>query len=60
VTSAKQPLCLQQTIRVTLYEAARILLVRATKWSWLKAWAMLIARRLARLPKVSAMKECVR
>src|SRR6202047_4669653 len=25
-------------------EAAQILLVRSTKWSWLKAWAMKIAR----------------
>jgi hypothetical protein len=28
-----------------LYEAAHILLVRSVKWSWLKAWAMKIARR---------------
>ena len=28
-----------------LYEAAQILLVRTTKWSWLRAWAMTIARR---------------
>ena len=28
-----------------LYEAAQILLMRSTKWSWLKAWAMQIARR---------------
>ena len=27
-----------------LYEAARILLVRVAKWSWIKAWAMKIAR----------------
>jgi hypothetical protein len=32
-------------VRTTLYEAAQILLVRPTKWSWLKAWAMQIARR---------------
>ena len=31
-------------IRSMLYEAAQILLVRSTKWSWLKAWAMKIAR----------------
>ena len=30
--------------RVMLYEAAQILLVRSTRWSWLKAWAMQIAR----------------
>jgi hypothetical protein len=27
-----------------LYEAAQIVLVRSAKWSWLKAWAMKIAR----------------
>ena len=32
-------------MRVMLYEAAHIMLVRSTKWSWLKAWAMQIARR---------------
>jgi transposase len=31
-------------MRTTLYEAAQILLVRSTRWSWLKAWAMKIAR----------------
>src|SRR6516225_8780277 len=37
--------CGDQMVRTTLYEAAQILLVRSTKWSWLKAWAMQIARR---------------
>jgi transposase len=32
-------------MRVMLYEAAQILLTRTSKWSWLKAWAMQIARR---------------
>ena len=27
-----------------LYEAAQIMLARLAKWSWLKAWAMKIAR----------------
>jgi transposase len=36
--------CGDEMIRTTLYEAAHILLVRSTKWSWLKAWAMKIAR----------------
>ena len=27
-----------------LYEAAHIMLTRTNKWSWLKAWAMKIAR----------------
>jgi hypothetical protein len=26
------------------YEAAQSMLVRSAKWSWLKAWAMKIAR----------------
>ena len=28
-----------------LYEAAQVMLTRTNKWSWLKAWAMQIARR---------------
>jgi hypothetical protein len=32
-------------MRMMLYEAAQILLVRSMKWSWLKAWAMKIVRR---------------
>src|SRR5215831_118137 len=27
------------------YEAAQSMLVRSTRWSWLKAWAMQIAKR---------------
>jgi len=37
--------CGDEMMRVMLYEAAQILLVRSTRWSWLKAWAMQIARR---------------
>src|SRR6266516_5234496 len=37
--------CGDEMLRVMLYEAAQIMLVRSTKWSWLKAWAMQIARR---------------
>jgi transposase len=37
--------CGDEMMRVMLYEAAQIMLVRSTKWSWLKAWAMQIARR---------------
>ena len=37
--------CGDEMMRVMLYEAAQILLVRSTKWSWIKAWAMQIARR---------------
>src|SRR5512146_2459511 len=37
--------CGDEMMRVMLYEAAQSMLVRSTKWSWLKAWAMQIARR---------------
>jgi transposase len=37
--------CGDEMMRVMLYEAAQSLLVRSTRWSWLKAWAMQIARR---------------
>jgi len=37
--------CGDEMMRAMLYEAAHIMLVRSTKWSWLKAWAMKIARR---------------
>ena len=36
--------CGDEMMRVMLYEAAHIMLTRTTKWSWLKAWAMKIAR----------------
>jgi transposase len=36
--------CGDEMMRVMLYEAAQITLTRTNKWSWLKAWAMKIAR----------------
>src|SRR5437899_1705014 len=36
--------CGDDMMRMMLYEAAQIMLVRSTRWSWLKAWAMQIAR----------------
>jgi transposase len=36
--------CGDEMMRVMLYEAAQVMLLRSTKWSWLKAWAMKIAR----------------
>jgi transposase len=36
--------CGDEMMRVMLYEAAQIVLVRLANWSWLKAWAMKIAR----------------
>jgi transposase len=37
--------CGDQMMRAMLYEAAQAMLLRSAKWSWLKAWAMQIARR---------------
>ncbi|MGA7428904.1 MAG: IS110 family transposase [Xanthobacteraceae bacterium] len=37
--------CGDDMMRVMLYEAAQSMLVHSTKWSWLKAWAMQIAKR---------------
>ena len=36
--------CGDEMTRVMLYEAAQSMLVRSAKWSWLKAWAIKIAR----------------
>ena len=37
--------CGDEMMRTTLYEAAQVMLLRSAKWSWLKAWAIQIARR---------------
>jgi transposase len=36
--------CGDEMMRVMLYEAAQVMLTRTNKWSWLKAWAVKIAR----------------
>src|SRR5262245_66444385 len=36
--------CGDEMMRMMLYEATHSMLVRAVKWSWLKAWTMKIAR----------------
>jgi transposase len=36
--------CGDEMMRMMLYEAAQIMLVRSAKWSWLRAWAIKIAR----------------
>jgi len=36
--------CGDEMMRMMLYEAAQVMLTRTNKWSWLKAWAMKIAR----------------
>ncbi len=38
-------LCGDEAMRALLYEAAQVMLTRGQKWSWLKAWAMNIAKR---------------
>jgi transposase len=38
-------LCGDGTMRTLLYEAAQVMLTRTKKWSWLKAWAMNVAKR---------------
>ena len=37
--------CGDEMMRAMLYEAAQSMLVRSSRWSWLKAWAMQIAKR---------------
>jgi len=37
--------CGDEMMRAMLYEAAQSMLVHSTRWSWLKAWAMTIAKR---------------
>ena len=36
--------CGDAMMRTMLFEAAQVMLTRSTKWSWLKAWAMKVAR----------------
>jgi transposase len=37
--------CGDEMMRTMLYEAAQVMLLLSKRWSWLKAWAMQIARR---------------
>lgn len=37
--------CGDAMMRTALYEAANVMLTRTTRWSWLKAWAMQVAKR---------------
>src|SRR5262245_48594349 len=37
--------CGDEMMRTMLYEAAQSMLLRSTRWSWLKAWAIQIAKR---------------
>ena len=42
-------------MRVMLYEAAQVMLMRSTRWPWLKVWAMQIARRRGRKKAIVAL-----
>ncbi|MCK4207530.1 IS110 family transposase [Brucella pituitosa] len=48
-------LCGDGMIRALLYEAAQVMLSRVKKWSWLKAWAMNIAKRRGRQKAIVAL-----
>jgi transposase len=47
--------CGDEMMRVMLYEAAQVMLTRTSKWSWLKAWAMKIARHRGRKKAIVAL-----
>ena len=47
--------CGDGMMRALLYEAAQVLLSRVKKWSWLKAWAMKIAKRRGRQKAIVAL-----
>jgi transposase len=48
-------LCGDAMMRHLLYEAAQVMLTRVQKWSWLKAWAMNIARRRGQQKAIVAL-----
>jgi len=48
-------LCGDGMLRALLYEAAHVMLSRVKKWSWLKAWAMNIAKRRGRQKAIVAL-----
>ncbi|MCP1775449.1 transposase [Bradyrhizobium barranii subsp. barranii] len=48
-------LCGDETMRALLYEAAQVMLTRVQKWSWLKAWAMQIAKRRGQQKAIVAL-----
>ena len=47
--------CGDEMMRTALYEAAQVMLVHSTRWSWLKAWAMKIARHRGRNKAIVAL-----
>ena len=42
-------------MRSLLYEAAQVMLTRTIKWSWLKAWAMNVAKRRGKQKAIVAL-----
>ena len=42
-------------MRHLLYEAAQVMLTRVKKWSWLKAWAMNVAKRRGQQKAIVAL-----
>src|SRR5262245_17668326 len=47
--------CGDEMMRMMLYEATQSMLVRSTKWSWRKAWAMKIARHRGMKKEIVAL-----
>ncbi len=47
--------CGDEMMRTALYVAAQVMLMHSVKWSWLKAWAMKIARHRGRKKAVVAL-----
>ncbi|MBB2974275.1 transposase [Mesorhizobium sp. RMAD-H1] len=47
--------CGDGMMRTLLYEAAQVLLTRVTKWSWLPAWGMNVAKRRGRQKAIVAL-----
>lgn len=48
-------LCGDAMMRSLLYEAAQVIMTRVKKWSWLKAWAMNVAKRRGRQKAIVAL-----
>ena len=48
-------LCGDDMMRTLLYEAAQVMMTRVQKWSWLKAWAMNVAKRRGRQKAIVAL-----
>ena len=48
-------LCGDAMMRSLLYEAAQVMLSRVKRWSWLKAWAMNVAKRRGRQKAIVAL-----